>query len=77
MAAAGADHGGSGAHPPAPAITAAIVLSMGWSMPAAARVLLSLAAWFTTPRRGVATLLEELLLARGKDKFLTAVATGK
>jgi hypothetical protein len=50
---------------------------MGWSMPAAARVLLSLAAWFTTPRRGVATLLEELLLARGKDKFLTAVATGK
>jgi hypothetical protein len=39
--------------------------------------LLSLAAWFTTPGRRVATFLEKLLLTSSENKFLTAVATGK
>jgi hypothetical protein len=39
--------------------------------------LLSLAAWFTAPRGGVAAFLEKLLFTSGENKFLTAVATGK
>jgi hypothetical protein len=41
------------------------------------RTLLGLAAWFTTPGRRVAALLEKLLLTSRENKFLTAVATGK
>ena len=82
---AGAHHGGTGAHTAAASTTASvaaagIVMSMRGSMPATpapAGILLSLAAWLAAPRRGVATLLEELLFARGEDKLLTAVATGK
>jgi hypothetical protein len=39
--------------------------------------LLGLAAWFTTPGRRVASLLEKLLFTSSENKFLTAVATGK
>jgi hypothetical protein len=41
------------------------------------RTLLSLAAWFTTPGRRVASFLEKLLFTSSENKFLTAVATGK
>jgi hypothetical protein len=42
----------------------------------AACALFSLAAWFAATGRGVAAFLEELLFTRGKNKLLTAVATG-
>jgi hypothetical protein len=50
---------------------------MGRSVAAARRVLLSLAAWFAAPGRGVSPFLEKLLFTGGENKFLTAVATGK
>jgi hypothetical protein len=40
----------------------------------ATRTLFRLATRFATPGRGVAALLEELLFACGKNKFLSAVA---
>jgi hypothetical protein len=43
---------------------------------AAARTLLSLAAWLTAPGRGVAAFLEKLLFTSSENKFLSAVATG-
>jgi hypothetical protein len=74
----GAYHGSPGAHAAAPAAITAIVLGMGRSMAAApGRALLGLAARFAASRRGVAAFLEKLLLARGENKFLTAVATRK
>jgi hypothetical protein len=74
----GAYHGSAGAHAAASAAITAIVLGMGRSMAAApGRALLGLAARFAASRRGVAAFLEKLLLARGENKFLTAVATRK
>jgi hypothetical protein len=77
----GTNHGGARAHAgtgaPTTAVTAAIVLRMGRSVPAtAAGTLLSLAAGFTASGRGVAAFLEKLLFPSSEDKFLTAVATG-
>jgi len=74
----GANHGRAGAHAAASAAVAPIVLGMGRSVAAApGRALLGLAARFAASRRGVATLLEKLLLTGGENKFLTAVATRK
>ena len=67
-------HSGSGA--PASAVTA-FVLGMGRSVAAATGPLFGLAAWFATPGRRVAALLEKLLFTSSENKFLTAVATGK
>jgi hypothetical protein len=68
-------HAGTGA--PATAVTAAIVLRMGRSVaPTPAGTLFSLAARLTTPGRGVAAFLEELLFPSSENKFLSAVATG-
>jgi hypothetical protein len=50
---------------------------MGWSMPAAARALLCLAAGFAAPRRRVPALLEKLLFTGSEHKFLPAVAASK
>jgi len=46
-------------------------------MATTAGALFSLAARFAATGRGVAAFLEELLFTRGKNKLLTAVATGK
>jgi hypothetical protein len=76
LAATGTNHGCTRAHPAARAVTT-LVLGMGWSMAttAATSTLFSLAAWFTTPGRGVAAFLEKLLFTSSENKFLTAVAT--
>jgi hypothetical protein len=50
---------------------------MGGNVSAAGGTLLSLAAGFAAPGRGVAALLEKLLFTCGENKFLTTVATGK
>jgi hypothetical protein len=50
---------------------------MGRGVATSSRTLLGLAAWFTAPGRGVATLLEKLLFTCGENKFLPAVATSK
>ena len=77
----GTDHGCARAHAGAGAragAVTALVLGMGRSVAAsAAGALLSLAAWFAAPGRGVAAFLEKLLFTSGENKFLTAVATGK
>ena len=80
LATAGADHGGPRAHAAAAAataVTASILMGMRRSMATGAGVLLSLAARFAAPRRGVAALLEKLLFTCGENKLLIAIATGK
>jgi hypothetical protein len=74
---AGADDGRPRAHAGSARTIAALVLGMGWSVAAAARVLFSLATRFAAPGRGVPAFLEKLLFTRSEHKFLTAVATSE
>src|ERR1700759_3738760 len=81
LATTSTNHGCPRAHPgggaPAAAVTPAIMLRMGWSVPTTAPGgWLSLAAWRTGWGRGVAAFLEKLLSSSSEDKFLPAVATG-
>ena len=78
LATTGANHGGASARAAGRAVTTTtLVLGMGRSVtPTAAGTLLSLAARFTAPGRGVAAFLEKLLFPSSENKFLSAVATG-
>jgi len=78
LATTGTNHGCASARAAARAVTTTtLVLGMGRSVtPTAAGTLLSLAARFTAPGRGVAAFLEKLLFTSSENKFLTAVATG-
>ncbi len=76
LATTGTNHRGACAHARAGAVTT-LVLGMGRSVTTTAPgTLLSLTARLTASGRGVAAFLEKLLFTSGKDKFLTAVATG-
>lgn len=80
LATAGADHGCPGGRTATAAVTAAIVMGMmgsGITAASSAGSLFRLATRFAAARRGVPALLVKLLFARGKDKLLSAVATGE
>ncbi len=81
LSATGANHGCARAHAgagaPTSAVTAFLLRMRRMVAATTGGTLLSLAAWFTTPGRRVATFLEKLLLTSSENEFLTAVATGK
>jgi hypothetical protein len=80
LAATGTNHGRPRAHAGSGAststVTAAFVGMRRSVTSAPASTLLSLAARFTAPGRGVAAFLKKLLFTSSENKFLTAVATG-
>jgi hypothetical protein len=80
LATTGTNHGRSRAHAGSGAststVTAAFVGMRRSVTSAPAGTLLSLAARFTAPGRGVAAFLKKLLFTSSENKFLTAVATG-
>ncbi len=80
LATTGTNHGRPRAHAWSGAATSAVTaafLGMRRSVTtAAAGALLSLAARFAAPGRGVAAFLKKLLFPSSENKFLTAVATG-